>query len=114
MSVWAGVGFTMLIFCSRSEGIPTNLEAAVAGDGATARQLIWYIELPLLQRVITFVFVTGIIGGFQVFQQVYPDDAWRPRFNAGDCAVVNTAFQVYALDWRLLPRYDSDSSCWVF
>jgi len=71
MSVWGGVGFSALIFIAGLQGIPSSLVEAALIDGASERQIAWHIKLPLLSRVITFVFVTSIIGSFQVFQQVY-------------------------------------------
>jgi multiple sugar transport system permease protein len=71
MSIWGGVGFSALIFIAGLQGIPHAYTEAAYIDGASAAQVAWYIKLPLLSRVITFVFLTGMIGGFQVFQQVY-------------------------------------------
>jgi ABC-type sugar transport system permease subunit len=53
------------------QGIPNEYTEAARIDGASAGQIVRLIKLPLLSRVILFVFVTGIIGSFQVFQQVY-------------------------------------------
>jgi multiple sugar transport system permease protein len=71
MSIWGGVGFSTLIFIAGLQGIPSSYIEAALIDGASAGQVAWHIKLPLLSRVITFVYVTGIIGSFQVFQQVY-------------------------------------------
>jgi multiple sugar transport system permease protein len=71
MSVWGGVGFSALIFIAGLHGIPAAYTEAALIDGASRSQVDWHIRLPLLSRVITFVYVTGIIGSFQVFQQVY-------------------------------------------
>ncbi len=71
MSVWSGVGFSMVIFVAGLKGIPKEYYEAAAIDGASGWQSAWHITLPLLNPVITFVLVTGLIGGFNVFQQVY-------------------------------------------
>jgi multiple sugar transport system permease protein len=71
MSVWGGVGFATIIFVAGLHGIPHDYSEAARIDGATSLQVVRLIKLPLLSRVITFNFVTGIIGSFQVFQQVY-------------------------------------------
>lgn len=70
MSVWGGVGFAMLILYAGIKGIPQEYAEAAIIDGASPLQVIWHVKLPLLNRVITFVLITGIIGSFQVFQQV--------------------------------------------
>lgn len=71
MSVWAGVGYTAIIFLAGLRGIPTLYYEAAAIDGATGWQRIRHITLPLLTPVIAFVVITGLIGGFNVFQQVF-------------------------------------------
>jgi multiple sugar transport system permease protein len=71
MSIWGGVGFATLIFVAGLKGIPKDYTEAAIIDGAASWQTIWFIKLPLLSRVTSFIFITGIIGSFQVFQQVY-------------------------------------------
>ncbi|MCE7987019.1 MAG: sugar ABC transporter permease [Caldilinea sp. CFX5] len=71
MAIWGGVGFSALIFIAGLQGIPQDYIEAAKIDGATGVQITRFIKLPLLSRVILFVVVTGIIGSFQVFQQVY-------------------------------------------
>jgi ABC-type sugar transport system permease subunit len=39
-------------------------------DGATARQLLRYITLPLLVPMTIFVLITGVIGTAQIFEAV--------------------------------------------
>jgi ABC-type sugar transport system permease subunit len=40
-------------------------------DGANGIQQFYYITLPSLRYVIVFVYIYGIIGSYQVFDQVY-------------------------------------------
>jgi multiple sugar transport system permease protein len=71
MSVWAGVGFTMTIFLAGLRGIPRSYYEAAEIDGASGLQQVRYITIPLLTPVTAFVVVTGLFGGFNVFQQVF-------------------------------------------
>jgi len=71
MAIWGGVGYSTIIFIAGLRGIPIEFTEAAIIDGASTVQVFWYITLPMLGRVISFVLVTGIIGSFQVFQQVY-------------------------------------------
>lgn len=71
MSLWAGVGFSALIFVAGLKSIPDSLAEAATIDGATPRQVNWHIRLPLLSRVIGFVVITGFVGSFQAFQQAF-------------------------------------------
>jgi ABC-type sugar transport system permease subunit len=71
MGIWGGVGYSAIIFVAGLRGIPAELREAARIDGAGPISELRYITLPLLSRVVTFVLVTGMIGNFQVFQQVY-------------------------------------------
>lgn len=69
--MWAGVGFTMLIFIAGLKGIPEMYYDAARIDGANFWQGFWHITLPLLKPTILFVLVTGMIGAWQVFDLVF-------------------------------------------
>jgi multiple sugar transport system permease protein len=71
VSVWKVVGWNMLIYLAGLQGIPDYLKEAAAIDGATRWQTFWKITLPLLQPTTFFIFVTSLIGAFQVFDVVY-------------------------------------------
>jgi multiple sugar transport system permease protein len=70
MSLWAGVGGAMLIFLAGVKDVPQSLLEAAMIDGASGRQRLWYVTLPLLTPTIFFNLIMGIIGSFQVFGQV--------------------------------------------
>ena len=71
MSIWKGVGYNMIIFFAGLQSIdPTYYEAAQI-DGASRLQRFRYMTLPLLKPTTLLVFVTTIIGSFQVFTQVF-------------------------------------------
>ncbi|MGQ9631312.1 MAG: carbohydrate ABC transporter permease [bacterium] len=71
MSVWKGLGFNMIIFVAGLKGISSQYYEAARVDGANGWQMFWFITLPLLSPVTTFVTVTSTIGAFQVFTQIY-------------------------------------------
>ena len=71
MSVWKAVGYTMVIFLAGLTTIPREYYEAAQVDGASGWQLFRGITLPLLKPTTLFVIVTGMIGGFQVFTQVF-------------------------------------------
>jgi multiple sugar transport system permease protein len=64
MGIWAGLGFTMIIFLAGLKGIPSDYYEAAAIDGATRLQMARYITMPLIKPVLSFVLITGVIGGF--------------------------------------------------
>jgi ABC-type sugar transport system permease subunit len=99
MALWGGVGYSAIIFIAGIRGIPKDFFEAARIDGASPIQMNLFITLPLLSRVITFITVTGIIGSFQVFQQVFlmtrggPLDATRTI----SLMIYDTAF----IRWRI-------------
>lgn len=71
MSVWAGIGFNMLVYMVGLQGIPSSLYEAAAIDGAPRIRTFFSITLPLLKPTSFFLLVMACIRSFQVFGQVY-------------------------------------------
>jgi len=71
MSVWKSVGYTMVLFLAGLTTIPGELYEAAKVDGASGWQSFLHITLTLLKPTTLFALVTGMIGGFQVFTQIY-------------------------------------------
>jgi ABC-type sugar transport system permease subunit len=69
-TIWRGVGSPVVLFLAALQGIHPELYEAAMVDGANGGKLLRYITLPLLRPMILFVLVTGIIGGFQIFEAV--------------------------------------------
>jgi multiple sugar transport system permease protein len=82
-TVWWVAGYYLVIYLAGLQDIPPDLYEAAALDGASSWRSFWSITLPLLRPVLLFVFVTHIIGSFQIFGQVFvltqggPGDATR-------------------------------------
>jgi multiple sugar transport system permease protein len=66
-AIWAGLGFTILIFLAGLQGISQEYYEAAEIDGANAVQKFFFITMPLLSPTTFFLLVTGVIGSFQVF-----------------------------------------------
>ncbi|MCE7982785.1 MAG: sugar ABC transporter permease [Caldilinea sp. CFX5] len=71
MSIWGGAGFHMVIYLAGLQSIPETFYDAAKVDGANAWRQLWHITIPLLQPTSFFLFVTSVIGSFQVFTQIY-------------------------------------------
>lgn len=78
MSMWKGVGFTIILFLAGLQGIPQVFYEAAWIDGAGRWQLLTKITIPLLRPTIVFVLVIGTIYGFQVFTEMYLMTAGGP------------------------------------
>lgn len=69
-SVWHGLGYNVMLLLSGLQGISGEYLEAARLDGATDRQIIWKIKLPLLKPIINFVVMMGIINAFKAFSEV--------------------------------------------
>jgi ABC-type sugar transport system permease subunit len=70
-SVWQGFGFETVVFLAALQGIPRELYEAALIDGAGPLASLWFITLPSLRPVILFIYIYGIIGSWQLYDQVY-------------------------------------------
>ena len=94
-TVWWVAGYYLVIYLAGMQDIPRELYEAAALDGAGGWTAFRTITLPLLRPVLLFVFVTHVIGSFQIFGQVFvltqggPGDATRTAVQH----LYETAFQ---------------------
>jgi ABC-type sugar transport system permease subunit len=77
-SVWQGFGFETVIFLAALQAIPQELYEAAMIDGANAWNRFWHVTLPGLRPVIVMIYIIGIIGSYQVFDQIYVMTAGGP------------------------------------
>jgi len=70
MSVWKGLGYSMLLYLAALQSVPRHLYEAAAIDGAGALAQFRHITLPMLRPVTFFLVVTSIIGGAQIFIEI--------------------------------------------
>lgn len=71
LSIWKGVGWSFIIFLAALDGIPRQMLEAARIDGASEPRIWRHIVIPSMRSAITFVLVLLVIGGAQVFTQVY-------------------------------------------
>jgi len=71
MSIWAGIGYAVLIYTSAIQSLPQELYEAAQLDGASGFQQFTKITIPLLSPTTFFLITTTLIGSFQVFGQIY-------------------------------------------
>ena len=71
ISVWAQVGYNMIIFLVGIRSIPLMYYEAAAVDGASVWRQFRHITLPLIMPILLFVTVITTINAYNVFTQVY-------------------------------------------
>ncbi len=70
MSVWKGLGYSMLLYLAALQSVPRHLYEAAALDGAGVLAQFRNVTLPMLRPVTFFLVVTSIIGGSQIFIEI--------------------------------------------
>jgi multiple sugar transport system permease protein len=71
LNTWTTIGTMMVIFLAALQNIPVSVYEAAAIDGANGWQIFRRITVPLLRPTTFFVVTLGLIGCFQVFDQIY-------------------------------------------
>ncbi|MEZ4707153.1 MAG: sugar ABC transporter permease [Caldilineaceae bacterium] len=94
MSVWLGLGSTMILFLAGLQSIPNDYYEAADVDGAGGWHKFLHITIPLLAPTTFFIFITSVIGSFQVFGPVYVLTQGGPA-GATDVAVHRIYFEAW-------------------
>lgn len=71
MNTWTTIGTMMLVFLAALQDVPSSVYEAAQIDGANAWQMFRKITVPLLRPTTFFVVTLGLIGTYQVFDQIY-------------------------------------------
>ena len=71
LAVWTTSGTFMLMFLAALQNIPAEVEEAALIDGTSAWQRLRLVVLPMLRPTLFLVLTLGLIGTWQVFDQVY-------------------------------------------
>lgn len=69
--IWTTTGTFMLMFLAALQDVPVDVEEAALMDGANRRQTFRAVILPHLRPTLLLVVTLGLIGTWQVFDQVY-------------------------------------------
>ena len=69
--IWTTAGTFMLMFIAGLQDLPTEVEEAAMVDGANRWQRFRAVTLPHLRPTILLVLTLGMIGTWQVFDQMY-------------------------------------------
>ena len=78
-TLWADLGYNVILFSAGVENIPKDFEDAAAIDGAGPVQRFLRIKLPLMGRTFAFVAIMTMADYFQMFTQfkIFVSDGGR-------------------------------------
>lgn len=71
VGLWMSIGFKIIVLGAGLRTIPPEIYEAASIDGASTWRQFFSITVPLLSPSIFFLTVTGVIGGFQLFDLIY-------------------------------------------
>jgi multiple sugar transport system permease protein len=109
MSVWQGLGTTVIIFLAGLQGIPEEYYDAAAVDGAGPRARFRFVTLPLLTPSIFFTGILALIDSFQVFDQVYV----LARPGKATEATITIVYTIYENGFQNFKMGYAAASAWV-
>lgn len=107
MSVWGGVGFSMVVYLAGLQAIPEELYEAAKIDGAGPFARLRYITIPMLAPTSLFLLVIGIIGSFQIFTQIFVMTSGGPvgRTTTMVYYIYQSAFKFYEMGYASTLAY---------
>jgi multiple sugar transport system permease protein len=79
-TVWARMGFCMVVYLAGLQSIPPSLHEAATVDGAGAWRRFWYVTWPLLGPTTFLLLIISVIFSFQVFDLIYVMTGGGPGF----------------------------------
>jgi multiple sugar transport system permease protein len=69
--IWTTAGTFMLMFLAALQDLPADVEEAAMVDGATKWGVFRFVTVPHLRPTLVLVLTLGVIGTWQVFDQMY-------------------------------------------
>lgn len=71
MNIWSTIPMYTTMYLASLQDLPASMYEAADIDGAGALKRFWYITIPYLKPITTYVLLTSIIGTLQMFDQAY-------------------------------------------
>ncbi len=71
MNIWSTIPMYTTMYLASLQDLPASMYEAADIDGAGPVKRFWYITVPYLKPITTYVLLTSIIGTLQMFDQAY-------------------------------------------
>jgi multiple sugar transport system permease protein len=97
LAIWTTTGTFMLMFLAALQDLPVEIDEAAAIDGVSPWKKLTQVTIPMLRPAIFLVTTLGLIGTWQVFDQIYVMGKGAP---AG--TTITPAFLSYQQSFRSL------------
>ncbi|MGH9247182.1 MAG: carbohydrate ABC transporter permease [Acidimicrobiales bacterium] len=79
LATWTTTGSFMLIFLAGLQNVPVDVDEAAEVDGAGPWQRFRHVTLPTMKPTLYLVLTLGVIGTWQVFDQIFAISAGGPQ-----------------------------------
>ncbi len=109
MSIWQGLGVSVIIFLAGLQAIPQEYHDAASVDGAGRRARFRHITLPLLTPSIFFTGILSLIGALQVFDQVYV----LARPGKPTEATITLVYFIYEEGFKFFRMGSASAAAWI-
>lgn len=71
LAIWTTTGTFMLLFIAALQDLPVEVDEAAMLDGVSPWQKLRLVTLPMIKPTLFLVITLGLIGTWQVFDQIY-------------------------------------------
>jgi multiple sugar transport system permease protein len=99
LAVFTTSGTFMLLFIAALQNLSEEVDEAAVMDGASGWQRFWRITLPQLRPTLFTVLTLGLIGTWQVFDQIYTGTQGGPAKTTLTPAYLSYTSAFGAQDW---------------
>lgn len=95
VSLWASLGFWVVVFLAALQAVPQDLYDCAAVDGATGVRQMWHVAVPLTMGTTRALWILGLIRSINAFALVFLLSRGGP-YHASEVI----AYQIYDLAFR--------------
>lgn len=99
LAIWTTTGTFMLLFLAALQDVPVEVQEAAQVDGATRWQSFKAVTLPHLRPTTLLVVTLGVIGTWQVFDQVFLMTSGGPSKTSLTPAYLSYSYAFESQDW---------------
>ena len=85
---WQQIGYMMIIYIAGLQNVPTDLIEAARIDGATSREILFKIKIPMVMPSVTICTFLTLTNSFKLFDQNVALTAGEPA-NASEMLALN-------------------------
>ncbi len=93
MSVWKGLGGTIILYVAGLSGVNAATKEAAQIDGANGWIIFWKVTMPDLYPTIFYNIVTSVIGGMQIYAE--PEMFMNSAYSGGNVMVSGYVALIY-------------------